>query len=228
MGFSQQFNNRKVKKYRDYEATAIIGDKRQGKTTLTKLLIDEYMTMYPNRKVLVYDISNAFGKDGYGFKGYPLITLDELYNGKKRKGKTVYWSKGVRRITAIDTDDILAYMADSFTDGLLVIDEATTVMKDKATAKHRAVMITHTNHRVDIIMIFHALAFVPRRLRANFWNYFFFKTPDVVSSKEIEAMGFPNPKAFHRTWLASQQAPHQEDRIMQYFTCFSRDFQVKS
>jgi len=225
MSFSKSFKNQKNGDYRDYTASAIIGDKRQGKSTLIKLLIDRYVKMYPHRKVLVYDVSDAFGAYG-DFKGYPLITLDELRNGKKVKGgKRAYWKKGVRRIVNIDYEDTIFYMADSFTDGLLVIDEATVVMTDNPNDKRRSLMIKHTNKRVDIIMIFHALSFVPKRLRGNFWNYYFFKTPDQVTPRSLKAMGYPNPQAFYVKWKESQQAPHYGNRIMQYFALFSRDFQ---
>lgn len=75
-------------------------------------------------------------------------------------------------------------------------------------------------------MIFHALAYVPKRLRGNFWDYMFFKTPDEIGGwKDIQTLGFPNPSTFYDTWLKSQRAPHREDCIMQYFTIFSRNFQ---
>lgn len=227
MSFTKNFKNHKNKNHRDYTASAIIGDKRQGKSTLIKLLIDDYIAKYPNRRVLVYDISKAFGKDSHGFEGYPLMTLDELYNGKIVNGRRARWKKGVRRVTGIDYDGVLSYMVDVFRDGLLIIDEATTVMSDNPSDKRKAIMITHTNQRVDLFMVFHGLGYVPKRLRGNFWNYYFFKTPDQVSVKQLEAMKFPNPKRFHEQWEKSQKAPHKEDQIMQYFTCFSRTFQQK-
>lgn len=235
MGFVGDFVNEKEAGHRDYEASAVIGEKRQGKTTFMKLLIQWYMREYPYRKVLVYDISDAFGPRG-NFTGYDTITLDELYNGVKTPEGRREWIGGARRLLRCDEygnaynhGEVLKYMVNEFRDGLLVIDEATTVMSDNPSDDRKSILYTHTNARVDLFMIYHSLARVPKRLRGDYWHYYFFKTTDKFSSaKKVQDMGFPNPEEFFNTWLESQKAPHYDTRILQYFTCFTKQFQHKS
>ncbi len=219
MNFIKQFDNSKPVGVRDYWCTAIVGEKRQGKTTLAKLLIQHYIGLYPEKKVLIYDVSNAFTE-------YPQTTLDELQNGILKGGIRKKWQRGVLRLSMQNHEEVLGYMAKEFGNGLLIIDEATAVFGDNPSDNHKAVLITHTNRRTDIYAIFHSLAYVPKRLRGYFWHYHFFKTPDEgIGEKEIAAMGFPNPKKFYEQWATAQKMPHQEDKKMQKFTTFSREFQ---
>jgi hypothetical protein len=216
--WSSKFKNVKPKNVRDYEATAIVGMKRQGKTTLAKILIEEYISKYPNKRVLVYDVANAFGKRG-NYKGIKKITIDEIINGKKIKGKRHKWIRGVRRIM-FDPDmphkEVLTFLNANFTDGAIFIDEATQVFGTNPTEKERALMYGHTNNRVDVYMIFHGLSKVPRSIRNAFWNYILFKTDDALKDwQDLRSMGFNNPKMLYEKLMELKKTPKKEGAIIQ-------------
>lgn len=228
MSWIDNFNNKKNPKHRDNIASAIIGSKRQGKTVLLKIWIDNYVKLYPHRPVLVFDPSDAFGRDDRsGFEGYPIITLDELYCGKKVNGGTIYWERGVRRILDKDEDkdfhnELFAYMLRWFSDGLIVIDEATILFPYNPTKLHRALVIKHTNRNTDMMMVFHRLKAVPTAFRGAIWDYIFFNTDEGYDNyKKIADMEFPRPKEFFAAWKKAQEAPQKEDEIIQFFTSFS-------
>ena len=228
------FNNSKNSSVRDYWAMGIIGDKRQGKTELTKLMITEYLKLYPTRRALVMDVSDAFGTtrkaDGTTREGLKEISLKELYYGKLVKGTRKYWTKGARRIVPRgDMDDILYYMVNYYRKGMLVVDEATVVFTDNPIDERAELLIKHTNFELDVICIFHQIYKVPKRFRGHFWHYVFFKTPDGdVSPKTLAASGFPNPTDFYDAWSKAQTYPHYEERILQPFTQYTRNFQSRA
>jgi hypothetical protein len=225
------FDNRKDPSVRDYIATAIVGDKRQGKTVLSVMMIEKYRKLYPDRKILILDVSDTYGEKTYpngDVWGYKEITLEELQLGVLVKGKRMAWARGVRRIReSKDFTPILTYMEAEFKDGLLVLDESTTVFSDNPTDERKALLITHTNHRVDIICIFHQLFRVPKRLRGQFWQYVFFKTSDGgVNPKQLGVDGFPDAERFYLAWKEAQDAEYYDTRMMQSFSIFRRQFKT--
>ncbi|MCH2045582.1 MAG: hypothetical protein MK212_15805 [Saprospiraceae bacterium] len=227
MSWVDRFDNKKDPRFRDYTSSAIIGGKRQGKSTLSKLLVEDYQKQYPWRKILIYDPSNAFAAKG-AFPGYEIITLEELYFGKTMQGEDYQWQRGIMRIQEDKTnkkfaEEFIDYVIEEFRNGLIIIDEATALMKDKPTNQHTKLLSEHTNWKVDVMMIFHGLRYVPKRLRGMFWHYYLFKTDEEFEgSKELGGMNFPRPTDFYTAWLKAQRAPQYEDRIMQYFTCFNK------
>lgn len=227
MSWSKKFKNKKNPKYRDYITTAIIGGKRQGKTSLVKLLIDNYVKIYPYRRVLVFDPSDAFKKE-YDFPGYKQIGLQELFHGKKmRNGSIRYWSAGIRRILDVEDDNdfhdlLLNYMMHHFENGLIVIDEATILFPSNPSKLQKSLVIKHTNRKIDLWMVFHTLQKVPPSFRSEIWDYIFFKTFEgYTTPKQIENMRFPKPEEFFSLWKEAQEAPSKADQIIQYFTVFN-------
>lgn len=230
MSWTKKFVNKKNPKHRDYLTTAIVGAKRQGKTALLKHWIERYHKNYPKRPILIYDPSNAFGRDDRTkdniFKGYDVITLEELNNGKKVKGGRKYWTSGIRRVLDQERDkefhnELFIYMLEEFTDGLIVIDEATILFDYNPPKLHRSLVIKHTNRRNDMMLVFHRLKAVPNAFRGAIWDYIFFKTDEGYSSShKIAGMDYPKPEAFFKVWKEVQDAPHFDDRIIQYHKLF--------
>lgn len=226
MSWVDQFENKKDSRYRDHTSSAIIGGKRQGKSTLSKLLVDDYEKKYPLRKILVYDPSNAFGAKGV-FPGYETITLEELYFGKKIGREVREWQRGVMRIQEDKTnkkfaEEFIDYVIEEFRNGMIIIDEATALMKDRPTAQHTKLLSEHTNWGVDVMMIFHGLRYVPKRIRGFFWHYYLFKTDEEFDEGDLNKMNFPRPTDFYAAWLKAQRAPQYGNKIMQYFSCFNK------
>jgi hypothetical protein len=218
---------------RNFESTAVIGAKRQGKTTWAKYMIAKYHAAYPERPILVCDYSDAFGPsvypNGAKYPGIPLIALDELINGKKVKVKGQLmirrWNlSGLRRVTGYNNDEqvkaLFDYISTKFKGGLVVIDEATVIFPPTAQMEHRGLLIKHTNSRNDIWALFHGLSYVPVRLRKEFWRYILFQTPDSYQTwKDLARDEFARPEEFFEKWKEAQDAP-QGNRLIQYHTIF--------
>lgn len=240
LAYLQNFRNEKSSEVRNFEATALVGEKRTGKSTFVKIYVDKYLKLYPTAKILVFDISDAFGPsfDQEGnkvFAGYPLIKESELLNGgiiSTSKGKTK-WMKGVKRIVDIDPDVFLKYVAEEFRNGLVVIDEAATVFPPTPSPQQKKFLITHTNHKCDGLYIFHRLADIPKSLRNNFWNFIFFSTGDNINrddskigTKDIADMGFQYPTQFYAKWIEAQ-VPENPEHIIQKFTLHKKKTNIK-
>jgi len=243
MAYLKNFKNKKNSDTRNYEAVAMVGEKRVGKSSLVKIYIDKYLKKYDVR-VLVFDISDAFGeqyRDGVKiFDGYPIITQEQLLNPALtqeelikgvfvRNGKKIEWQRGVKRITEIDNDVFLKYASEIFRNGLLVIDEATTLFNPNPSVEQIKFLITHTNHRCDGLFIFHRLADIPKRLRNNFWKFILFATGDNVDRtdpqkgvKDIKELGFQNAENFYQKWIDAQ-VPEDGDKIIQHFNVHKKN-----
>jgi hypothetical protein len=236
MAYLKKLDNTKSTDTRNFEATAMVGEKRTGKSALVKRLVDKYRSKYDVR-ILVYDISEAFGRQ-YNelgeivFEGYPVISEQELLSGIIVKGGKKYeWKRGVKRITKIAPDVFLKFAAEEFTNGLLIIDEATTLFNPNPSAEQIKFLITHTNHKCDAIYIFHMLTNIPKRLRNNFWNYILFSTGDNIDRtnhkqgiKDVTDLGFQNSELLYFKWL-SAQVPENPKKIIQKFAVHKKKVQ---
>lgn len=235
-----------LEKGRNFESTAICGDKRRGKSTLANVLIHNYRKKYPNRPVLLLDYSNAFEKKsfkGVEIPGYDAWTVTELLNGKIVKingvAKRARWNTdpkkgavGIIRVVGFskgeDFDLLLDFISKQFRGGLVIIDEAATMFDEKATMEQRGLLIKHTNSKNDLWCIFHRLMDVPRQLRHHFWNYILFGTGDEFSSwKDLEKANFPDPKRFYERFRLANDFPMLKAdgtrNLISYYDTFSKD-----
>jgi hypothetical protein len=230
------FVNKKNPNERDYDTTAVLGDKAQGKSTLVSLYAKLYnqiqseklrkgLLKYP-KKVLIVDPT-----DNNAFQEFEDITLEQLMYGFPIVGKRErnFWSKGIRRIRKtrnIKDDIFINTITDCYKNGLLIIDEASEVV-DPNNPPHwqKELIKKHRMSCLDLLYVFHNFMDIPLKLRPHIWCWILFRTPEKPDSvKYFRSRQFPNPEALWEKWKKVENSVHDNSAIIQHYEVHRKSF----
>lgn len=236
------FVNHKNPNERDYMTKALIGDKRQGKSTLLRLYAEMYWRRafeiwkeskgkikHPS-KILIIDAgdSDAFKLEDTGEKIYTQLTLRDVATGKANKLMT-QGEKGIfiLKSDAANADNDLQIVLKYWRNGFLIIDEFRKWLKSSKNEAYIEDMITkHANWKIDLMLVIHNFMDIPISVRPHIWVYMMFKTPEKPTSwKWFANRRFPNPQQLYETWRNAELKQHYDDRILQEFTIFRKTFE---
>lgn len=189
----------------------VIGEKGGGKTYATlENQIKGSVTGYGNRikprRVLILDINNEYGNVQADHKNYNLPTVKAL-DPSDLKRWNVQPTKDVRRISVLkpvskgggkmDTtefQELLFYVLDNFTNGLLIIEDMTNFISDSISNKLIGSIVTQRHSAVDIIIHFQ---FISKAAHPKLWpnaNWIrFHKTGDTVDRNKTKIRGDVTP-----------------------------------
>lgn len=219
---------------RNFEATVIAGEKRQGKSLLCEKYAkraDYYARLAEKegakpKKILIVDPSEASA-----FADFQPITLNELKFGTYIPGEgRRMWVRGIRRITHHDNLGLMRYLSDRFRNGLLISDEATTWLKANPPEWQKNLIIKHTNRCVDLLFVVHSLTNIPKSFRQHIWNYILFRLPDKQLSdpknglKWLITNNFPSPPELLKSYIEVESQQHDYDKWMQKYVYFTKSF----
>lgn len=234
-GMLYGFDNRKDPNQRDFLATAMVGDKAQGKTSLmmiyAEMYLEEMNLLYQQgklekpRRVLIWD-----SVDAGVFHRYEEITVEELKYGSLIPGsdppQARYWKNGIRRIVRRwrdkrEDEAALVAITDYFRNGLLIADEVHDWMKaENPPAWQTDMILKHRNYGNDVVLGTQNLMHLPHILRPHFWRWVMFKTPETPNGPRwFEQRGFPQPKEMWETWKkVAMMHPVPTEKIQPFVT----------
>lgn len=163
---------------RDYKTNLVIGGKGQGKSTLIRDMIDEYIAAYTPvyqkqgiyPRVFVHDFSSSRAfrdimtiEQAIEHTGVTLEHPMDFLSLKDAEGKPV-WQKGILRYVCQDEKDV-RYMhksiAKHFRNGLAVFDEWTTYIKPNPSDWQKLVVNNHRNWGLEVLLVCHQIMLVP-------------------------------------------------------------------
>ncbi len=215
-------DNSKNPDERDPIIIAVVGAKRQGKSTVIDSFIKDYMKANASGKVLIHDLSET-----RAFAEYAEIGVDDLKKGILIDGHRKKWDRGVHRTITKDTDTLIKNINSHFRNGLVVLDEARSWIPRGDASVNMQIMelfTTHTNKNLDIIVVFHEWMDISTKLRGMINDWIIFRTGvEPTGEKWFASRFFPAAKVLNDCYHNVVQLGQKKDRQIQHYAYVMRD-----
>jgi len=127
-------------------------------------------------------------------------------------------AKGGKRAASLE-ELTAKYLFSNFRNGMLLLDEAYEWAGFSPPRWADALILKHRNHGLDIVLVYHAFTFVPKRWRTHFNKFVVFKSGDsgVDSPKYFKKLGFLGTEQLYEAYRKVNEMPYQSDKIIQPF-----------
>lgn len=128
----------------------IEGKRGTGKSTYLRELIRKYRLKHPTQKILIISAINQ-----PSYKDIPTIDLTMLPRWKNANIYKIYGS---------NTEEILQAVEEHFTNGLLIMEDATSFIPKTIPKEVRRMIIDTKQKNVDMLITFHGFMSTPPEL----------------------------------------------------------------
>ncbi len=125
----------------------ILGMRGTGKSTYLRNLIEFYKEKNPTKRILIISAINQ-----PNYYDIPTIDINLLRRWK---------NKGVYKLYDSDTDLILSEVEKHFTNGLLIMEDATSFINKNIQKEVRRMIIDTKQKNVDMLITFHGFMSAP-------------------------------------------------------------------